>query len=136
MADSTKYCTSPKAPPKAPPAAAMAARTSSYRLRARRVPGSTPEQLFAAMWSACLLGAVKIVAAKRRVMLPAGTASDAEVDLCIADGAYVLRAVSTSACRIWRTKRRRHSRTRHQTCPYSKAIRGNIDVAINVINSN
>src|ERR1700723_2429322 len=54
--------------------------------------GTNPEQLFAAGWSACFLGAVRIAAGKRKVPLPAGTAIDAEVDLCKGDGGYFLRA--------------------------------------------
>ena len=54
--------------------------------------GTNPGQLFAAGWSACFLGAVRIAAGKRKLTLPAGTAIDAEVDLCKGDGAYFLRA--------------------------------------------
>ena len=74
--------------------------------------GTNPEQLFAAGWSACFLGAVRIAAGKRKVALPAGTAIDAEVDLCTSEGAFFLEPVSTSACRAWRTMSRRRWRMR------------------------
>jgi osmotically inducible protein OsmC len=57
-----------------------------------RGTGTNPEQLFAAGRSARCLGAVKIVAGKRNVTLSAGTAIDAEVDLCKGDGPYFLEA--------------------------------------------
>src|SRR6266487_1095643 len=43
--------------------------------------GTNPEQLFAAGWSACFLGAIKLVAQKMKVKLPADVAIDPEVDL-------------------------------------------------------
>jgi len=98
--------------------------------------GTNPEQLFAAGWSACFLGAVKIVAGKRKIMLPAGTAIDAEVDLRIAEGAYFLKArLNVSLPGLAHEVAQALADEAHQTCPYSKATRGNIDVAINVVNS-
>src|SRR5260370_17276376 len=44
--------------------------------------GTNPEQLFAAGWSACFMGAMGLAAAKMRTRLPADAAVDAEVDLC------------------------------------------------------
>jgi osmotically inducible protein OsmC len=98
--------------------------------------GTNPEQLFAAGWSACFLGAVKIVAGKRKVTLPPGTVIDAEVDLCKGDGAYFLKArLNISFPGLAREVAQALADEAHQTCPYSKATRGNIDVAINVVNS-
>ncbi|WP_204277086.1 OsmC family protein, partial [Escherichia coli] len=54
--------------------------------------GTNPEQLFAAGWSACFIGAMGLAAGKLKVKLPADTAVDAEVDLANTDGAYSLRA--------------------------------------------
>ena len=54
--------------------------------------GANPEQLFAADWSACFEGAMGIAARKRKVVLPADLAVDAEVDLCLTEGAYFLQA--------------------------------------------
>src|ERR1700679_2409009 len=61
------------------------------------VPGSTgigtnPEQLFAAGWSACFEGAMGLVARKMKITLPDNTAIDAEVDLCLVEGAFFLQA--------------------------------------------
>ena len=54
--------------------------------------GTNPEQLFAAGWSACFLSAMRVVAGKMKVALPADTAIDAEVDLGTTHGAYGLAA--------------------------------------------
>jgi Ohr subfamily peroxiredoxin len=96
--------------------------------------GTNPEQLFAAGWSACFEGAMGIAARKMRVPLPADLAIDAEVDLYTADGAYFLRArLNVSVPGVEREVAQTLVDTAHQTCPYSKAIRGNVDVVINVI---
>ena len=96
--------------------------------------GTNPEQLFAAGWSACFLGAVKIVAGKRKIMLPAGTAIDAEVDLRIAEGAYFLKArLNVSLPGLARDVAQALLDEADQICPYSKATRGNIDVAIKLV---
>jgi lipoyl-dependent peroxiredoxin len=96
--------------------------------------GTNPEQLFAAGWSACFEGAMGIVARKMKVDLPADLAIDAEVDLNLADGAFFLRArLNVSLPSVDREVAQALVDAAHQTCPYSKATRGNIDVAINLI---
>src|ERR1700742_9316 len=54
--------------------------------------GTNPEQLFAAGWSACFEGAMGLAARKMKVALPADSAIDAEVDLGMTDGGYLLQA--------------------------------------------
>jgi lipoyl-dependent peroxiredoxin len=96
--------------------------------------GTNPEQLFAAGWSACFLSAMGLVARKMKVALPADTAIDAEVDLGTNDGGYVLRArLNVSLPGVDREVARALVDAAHQTCPYSKATRGNIDVALNLV---
>ncbi|PJE01471.1 MAG: peroxiredoxin [Mycobacterium sp.] len=96
--------------------------------------GTNPEQLFAAGWSACFIGAMGVAAAKMKVTLPADRAVDAEVDLGTADGGYLLRArLNVSLPGVDRAVAQEIVATAHQTCPYSKATRGNIDVAINLV---
>ncbi len=96
--------------------------------------GTNPEQLFAAGWSACFEGAMAIAARKMNVSLPAELAIDAEVDLNIADGAYFLRArLNVSVPGLDRDVARALIDAAHQTCPYSKATRGNIEVEINLV---
>ncbi|HTN60551.1 MAG TPA: organic hydroperoxide resistance protein [Devosia sp.] len=94
-------------------------------------PGTNPEQLFAAGWSACFIGALGIAAGKHRVALPATTAVKAEVDLGMSDGAYLLQArLNVSLPGLDADLARALIDDAHQTCPYSKATRGNIAVEL------
>src|SRR3954447_17956394 len=73
-------------------------RTSDGRLDVKlTVPGmkgdgTNPEQLLAVGWSSCFLSAIKIVAARSKVMLPPDVAIDAEVDLGTTEGKYFIQA--------------------------------------------
>lgn len=97
-------------------------------------PGTNPEQLFAAGWSACFIGAMKHVAAGMKVRLPADVALDTEVDLCNGADGYFLRArLNASLPGLERQVAQSILEAAHQTCPYSKATRGNIEVAINLV---
>ncbi len=96
--------------------------------------GTNPEQLFAAGWSACFLGAMGVAASKMKVTLPAERAVDAEVDLGLSDGGFLLRArLNVSLPGLDREVAQSIVDAAHQICPYSKATRGNIDVAINLV---
>jgi Ohr subfamily peroxiredoxin len=96
--------------------------------------GTNPEQLFAAGWSACYIGAMGIAAAKMRVTLPADLAVDTEVDLGTADGGYFLQArLNVSLPGLAPEIAREIVDTAHQTCPYSKLTKGNINVEINLV---
>ena len=96
--------------------------------------GTNPEQLFAAGWSACFIGAMGLAAGKMKVALPPDRAVDAEVDLGTTDGAYLLRArLNVSLPGLGRDVAQALVDAAHQTCPYSKATRGNIDVVINLV---
>jgi len=95
--------------------------------------GTNPEQLFAAGWSACFLSAIKLVAGKKKITLPADAALDAEVDLCLTGDAFSLKArLKASLPGLEREVAQALVDAAHQTCPYSKATRGNIDVTLNV----
>jgi Ohr subfamily peroxiredoxin len=115
-------------------------RSSDGRLDVRlSAPGSSgagtnPEQLLAAGWSACFIGAIGKAAGKLNVTLPSNLAVAAEVDLGTTDNAYFLRArLNVSLPGVDAATARALVDTAHQTCPYSKATRGNIDVEINRI---
>jgi Ohr subfamily peroxiredoxin len=96
--------------------------------------GTNPEQLFAAGWSACFLGALGVAAGKMKVALPADRAIDAEVDLGTNEGGYVLRArLNFSLPGLDRETAQALVDAAHRICPYSKATRGNIDVELNVV---
>lgn len=97
-------------------------------------PGTNPEQLFGAGWSACFLGAIGKAAQAAKIALPADAAVDAEVDLGLSGEAYFLAArLNVSLPGVDRDVARSLVDTAHQICPYSKASRGNIDVEINLI---
>jgi lipoyl-dependent peroxiredoxin len=96
--------------------------------------GTNPEQLFGAGWSACFIGAMGIAAGKAKVKLPAGTAVDAEIDLCLENDAYFLQArLNVNLPGLDPELARSLADAAHQTCPYSKATRGNIDVVIQLV---
>jgi lipoyl-dependent peroxiredoxin len=96
--------------------------------------GTNPEQLFAAGWSACFLSAIALAAREMKIALPPDRAIGAQVDLCMKDGDCFLQArLNVSLPGLDREVARALADAAHQTCPYSKATRGNIDVAINLV---
>jgi osmotically inducible protein OsmC len=100
-------------------------------------PGTNPEQLFAVGWSACFIGAMTLAAGKRKLRLSADTAVDAEVDLGTTDGAYFLQArLNVSLPGLEQELARTIVAEAHQTCPYSKATRGNIHVELKIVGDN
>jgi lipoyl-dependent peroxiredoxin len=115
-------------------------RTSDGRLDVKlTVPGTSgdgtnPEQLFAVGWSACFLSAIKLVASKMKVRLPADVAVDPEVDLCTGEDGYLLQArLNVSLPGLDKQVAQSIVDGAHHTCPYSKATRGNINVEINLV---
>ncbi|HEY4371505.1 MAG TPA: organic hydroperoxide resistance protein [Burkholderiales bacterium] len=97
-------------------------------------PGTNPEQLFAAGWSACFIGAMGLAAKGFNTPLPSDTAVDAEVDLGTAGGGYFLQArLHVRLPGLPRDAAQAIVDAAHQTCPYSKATRGNIDVTIHLV---
>jgi osmotically inducible protein OsmC len=96
--------------------------------------GTNPEQLFAAGWSACFIGAMKIAAGKMKVRFPNDGAVDTEVDLCMIGDEYFLQArLHISLPGLDHEVALALAEAGHRTCPYSKATRGNIAVEINVL---
>ena len=95
--------------------------------------GANPEQLFAAGWTASFIGAMKIAAGKLKVRFPADAAVDAEIDLVLTGDAYSLQArLNVSLPGLTPEQAKTVVAAAHQTCPYSKATSGNIDVDINI----
>ena len=96
--------------------------------------GTNPEQLFAAGWSACFEGAMAIAAKAKGVVLPADLAIDAEVELRHGEDGYSLAApLNVSVPGIDAAVARQIIETAHRTCPYSKAIKGNIDAIVALV---
>ncbi len=96
-------------------------------------PGTNPEQLFAAGWSACFESAIGIAAHRRKVKLPELTI-DAEVDLHLADGEYSLSArFKIDLPGLDRDVAQLLIEEAEHLCPYSKATAGNIDASFTLI---
>ena len=116
------------------------ARSSDGRLDVKLSPpgiagvGTNPEQLFAAGWSACFEGAIAIAARKSNIPLPRKLAIDAEIDLLLVEGVHGLRArLNVSLPGLDRDVARGLVDQAHQNCPYSRAVRGNLDVTIKLL---
>ena len=93
--------------------------------------GTNPEQLFAAGYSACFIGAMKAVAGLQKITLPQDLAIDASVDLGKVGAGYGIAVrLAISLPGMDRPAAQALVDAAHQVCPYSNATRGNIDVAI------
>jgi len=117
-----------------------ASRTSDGRLNVKlSIPGgpgdgTNPEQLFAIGWSACFLSAIKSLAARKRIQLPADVAIDAEVDLGLEHAVHGLAArLNVNLPGVDRETAQTLLDGAHLICPYSRATHGNIDVVTTVI---
>jgi lipoyl-dependent peroxiredoxin len=96
--------------------------------------GTNPEQLLAAAWSASFISALKHEASQTGVPLPPSMTIEAEVDLVTTGRADFLRArFDISLPGLGREAAQVLVDTAHQTCPFSKAARGNVDVTINLL---
>ena len=93
--------------------------------------GTNPEQLFAAGYSACFIGAMKAVAGMKKITLPADLSIDASVDLGKIPDAYGIAVrLDISLPGMDRAAAQDLVDAAHQVCPYSNATRGNIDVIL------
>ena len=97
--------------------------------------GTNPEQLFAAGGSACFISAMGVVARRMKVTLPTDVAVDAEIDLCNSGDVYFLRArLNVSVPGLEREVAQVIVDATHgETCAYSNATRGNVEVTVNLI---
>jgi Ohr subfamily peroxiredoxin len=96
-------------------------------------PHPTAEQLFAGAWSACYTAAIGLVAMQKKVKLPADIAVDIQVDLLQTGADYFLRArFDVSLPGLDQATAEAIAHEADLICPYSKATRNNIDVALNV----
>lgn len=96
-------------------------------------PHPTAEQLFAGAWSACFTAAIGLAAQQKKVVLPPDLALDFEVDLGQTGDAYFLQArLNVTVPGMAQDAAEALVHAAHEMCPYSKATRGNIDVALNV----
>ena len=95
----------------------------------------TAEQLFAGAWSACYIGAIGLVAKEQKVALPADLSVDIQVDLGQTGKAYFIQAgrFDVRIPGVSQEVAEAIAHAAHEVCPYSKAVHGNIDVAVNVV---
>ncbi|TPQ27801.1 peroxiredoxin [Bradyrhizobium guangdongense] len=92
-------------------------------------PHPAAEQLFAAAWSACYLGAIQLAAQQKKVKLASPPSVDTEIDLNNSAGAFFLRArLNVTVPGVDREVAQALIEAAHGICPYSKAVHGNIDV--------
>ncbi|NNM63472.1 MAG: organic hydroperoxide resistance protein [Burkholderiales bacterium] len=93
--------------------------------------GTNPEQLFAAGYSACFMGAMKHVAGMKKVTVPANASIDASVDIGpIPAGFGIAVKMVIHLPGMDRAAAQDLVDAAHQVCPYSNATRGNIDVQL------
>lgn len=97
--------------------------------------GTNPEQLFAAGWSACFIGAMGKAAVTRNLRLPADASVNAEVDLVLSetDGYSLQARLNITLPGIDRETAKEIAEAAHLLCPYSKMVRGNINVETNIL---
>ncbi len=96
--------------------------------------GTNPEQLFAAGWSASFESAIALAARKANIALPAKASVHAEVDLNLGEDGYFLGArFDVRLPCLERATAQMLIAEAHRTCPYAKAIRGNLEVEIKLI---
>ena len=100
-------------------------------------PGTNPEQLFAAGYSACFIGAMKAVAARQKISLPAEVSNTAEVaigPMTGKPGAFLITvSMKVSVPGMDKAAAEKRVQDAHEVCPYSNATRGNVDVQLSVV---
>jgi lipoyl-dependent peroxiredoxin len=96
--------------------------------------GTNPEQLFAAGYSACFIGAMKAVAAKQKISLPAEVSISADVGIGPIPAGFGIQVdMRISVPGMEKAAAEALVAAAHQVCPYSNATRGNIDVSLTIV---
>ena len=96
--------------------------------------GTNPEQLFAAGYSACFLGALKFVAARDKIALPTNTSIEGSVGIGpIPTGFGIEVELKISLPGLAREQAEALVEKAHIVCPYSNATRNNIDVTLTIV---
>lgn len=96
--------------------------------------GTNPEQLFAAGYAACFIGALKFVAGSEKIALPSDIHINSEVSIGAIEGGFGIAVkLAVSLGDMDKTAAQELVNKAHQVCPYSNATRGNIEVELSVI---
>ncbi|MCU1794266.1 organic hydroperoxide resistance protein [Pectobacterium polaris] len=108
--------------------------TTPRELGGAGAEGTNPEQLFAAGYSACFLGAMKFVGARDKVAVPADTTVNGSVGIgAIPTGFGIEVELKISLPGLDRAVAEDLVQKAHIVCPYSNATRGNIDVTLTIV---
>lgn len=96
--------------------------------------GTNPEQLFAAGYAACFIGAMKYVAGQEKKTLPADTSIDSTVGIGQIPGGFGIEVdLKVKVPGMPKAEAEALVQKAHQVCPYSNATRNNIDVRLSVV---
>ena len=107
--------------------------TTPKELGGAGATGTNPEQLFAVGYAACFIGAMKVVAGREKVALPADTRIDSSVGIGPKGQAFGIQVeLKVTVPGMDRAQAEALVEKAHQVCPYSNATRGNIDVTLTV----
>ena len=98
-------------------------------------PGTNPEQLFAAGYSACFIGALKVAGQQLKTKVPADTSIKATVGIGPrSEGGFGITAdLEITLPGVGREEAQRLVEAAHQICPYSNATRNNVDVQLTIV---
>ncbi len=97
-------------------------------------PGTNPEQLFAAGYSACFIGAMKYVAGTQKIALPADTSITGHVGIGQVPGGFGIAVeLKISIPGMDKAAATALVEKAHHVCPYSNATRGNVEVTLTVV---
>ena len=111
--------------------------TTPKELGGNGATGTNPEQLFAAGYSACFIGAMKAVAGKQKISLPAEVSITSDVAIgphANKPGAFGIQVdMKISVPGMERAALEALVATAHEVCPYSNATRGNVDVTLTIV---
>jgi osmotically inducible protein OsmC len=108
--------------------------TTPKELGGNGAAGTNPEQLFAAGYSACFIGAMKFVGARDKIAVPAETSIEAIVGIGpIPTGFGIEVELKISVPGLDRETAEKLVQAAHIVCPYSNATRGNIDVTLTIV---
>ena len=111
--------------------------TTPKELGGNGATGTNPEQLFAAGYSACFIGAMKAVAGKQKISLPAEVSITSDVAIgphANKPGAFGIQVdMRISVPGMERAQLEALVATAHEVCPYSNATRGNVDVTLTIV---
>lgn len=108
--------------------------TTPKELGGNGVPGVNPEQLFAAGYSACFIGAMKFVAGQEKITLPQDLKIDGNVGIGPIPGGFGIEVdLNISIPGMDKQAAQSLIEKAHKVCPYSNATRGNVDVRLNLV---